>query len=290
MAATKRVTVTTLQKMKEQNEPIAMVTAYDAPSAAVAEAGGADVLLVGDSLGMVVLGYDSTVPVTMEEMTHHTKAVSRKSQRALVVTDLPFLTAHLQKDEVLKAAARLLQEGGAQAVKVEGAHAVLSGIEACVAAGIPVMGHIGLTPQSVHQLGGYRIQGKDSETAQRLLEEAQTLEAAGVFALVLECVPEELAQRISQELTIPTIGIGAGRGCDGQVLVYHDLLGYGSGGRVPSFVKTYASIGEAARQGVHSFVEEVKSGRFPTEEHVFRLDPAVMEGLYGGRTSDGSDL
>jgi 3-methyl-2-oxobutanoate hydroxymethyltransferase len=289
MAATKRVTVTTLRRMKEQKEPIAMITAYDAPSAVVAEAGGADVILVGDSLGMVVLGYDSTVPVTLADMIHHTKAVARRNRRALLVTDLPFLTAHLQKDDVLKAAARLMQEGGAQAVKVEGAHAVLPSIQACIAAGIPVMGHIGLTPQSVHQLGGYRIQGKDRETAQRLLEEAQVLEAAGVFALVLECVPEELAQRISQRLTIPTIGIGAGRGCDGQVLVFHDLVGYGSGGRVPSFVKQYASIGENAQEGVQRYVEEVKSGRFPTEEHVFRMDPAVVEGLYGGGATNGSD-
>ncbi|PTM58745.1 ketopantoate hydroxymethyltransferase [Desmospora activa DSM 45169] len=289
MTTTKRMTVTTLRRMKEQKEPIAMVTAYDAPSAVFAEAGGADVLLVGDSVGMVVLGYDSTVPVTIDEMLHHTKAVTRKSRRALVVTDLPFLTAHLQKEEVLKAAGRLLQEGGAQAVKVEGGHAVIPGIEACVAAGIPVMGHIGLTPQSVNQLGGYRIQGKNIKEARRLLEEAQALEAAGVFALVLECVPEELAIRISRELTIPTIGIGAGRGCDGQVLVYHDLLGYGDG-RVPSFVKQYASIGEAARTGIGSYVKDVKAGHFPTEKHTFRMDAAVAEGLYGGKAFDGSDI
>lgn len=288
MAASKRVTVTALRRMKEQKEPIAMVTAYDAPAAVFAESGGADVLLVGDSLGMVVLGYDSTVPVTMEDMIHHTKAVTRKSRRALVVADLPFLTAHLHKDEVLRAAGRLLQEGGAQAVKVEGAQTVLSGIEACVAAGIPVMGHIGLTPQSVHQLGGYRIQGRELKEARRLREEAQALQAAGVFALVLECVPEELARRISCELTIPTIGIGAGRGCDGQVLVYHDLLGYGDG-RVPSFAKVYASMGDSAREAIQSFVEEVKGGRFPTEEHVFQMDASVVEGLYGGKVSDGSD-
>lgn len=276
----KSVTLRTLSRMKAENSKIAMVTAYDYPSAKLAEAGGADLLLVGDSLGMVVLGYDSTVPVTLEDMVHHTKAVTRGSQRALVVADLPFLTAHLDREEVLKAAGRLMQEGGARAVKVEGCDAVLPGIRACVAAGIPVMGHIGLTPQAVHQLGGYRIQGKDAETARQLLEEARRLEEAGVFALVLECVPDEVASRITDSLSIPTIGIGAGGNCDGQVLVYHDLLQYGSEIQ-PSFVKPYAQIGEMAVQGIRTYVKEVREGSFPGEEHTFRA-PAVMDHLYGG--------
>ncbi|MFD1426110.1 3-methyl-2-oxobutanoate hydroxymethyltransferase [Kroppenstedtia sanguinis] len=280
----KSVTLRTLSRMKAENSKIAMITAYDYPSAKLAEAGGADLLLVGDSLGMVVLGYDSTVPVTMDDMIHHTRAVTRGSQRALVVADLPFLTAHLDREEVLKAAGRLMQEGGARAVKVEGGEAVLPGIRACTAAGIPVMGHIGLTPQSVHQLGGYRIQGKDAETAQRLLEEARQLEKAGAFALVLECVPDEVAAWITRSLSIPTIGIGAGVNCDGQVLVYHDLLQYGSEIQ-PSFVKTYAQLGEIAVQGIRNYVQEVREGSFPGEKHTFRA-PAVVDYLTGERKND----
>ena len=255
----KSVTLRTLSRMKAENTKIAMITAYDYPSAKLAEAGGADLLLVGDSLGMVVLGYDSTVPVTLEDMVHHTKAVTRGSQRALVVSDLPFLTAHLTPEKVLKAAGRLMQEGGARAVKVEGCDAVLPGIRACVAAGIPVMGHIGLTPQAVHQLGGYRIQGRDAESARQLLEEARRLEEAGVFALVLECVPDEVASRITRSLSIPTIGIGAGRNCDGQVLVYHDVLQYGSEIQ-PSFVKSYGQVGEMAVKGIRILCERGSGG------------------------------
>ncbi|PTX59936.1 ketopantoate hydroxymethyltransferase [Melghirimyces profundicolus] len=277
-----QVTLRTLDQMKQEQTKIAMVTAYDYPSAKLAEAGGADLLLVGDSLGMVVLGYDSTVRVTLDEMLHHTKAVVRGATRPLVVTDLPFLTAHLSREEALKAAGRLLQEGGAQAVKVEGCNGVLENIRACVEAGIPVMGHIGLTPQSVHQLGGYRIQGKDADSARRLMEEAKRLEEAGIFALVLECVPEEVAERITGGLTIPTIGIGAGRACDGQVLVYHDLLQYGSDLK-PRFVKAYARTGEEAVRGISRYVQEVREGMFPGEEHTFHLHASVVDRLYGGK-------
>ncbi|SMO43236.1 3-methyl-2-oxobutanoate hydroxymethyltransferase [Melghirimyces algeriensis] len=281
----KKVTLRTLHQMKNQGTKIAMVTAYDYPSAKMAEAGGADLLLVGDSLGMVVLGYESTVPVTLEDMLHHTKAVVRGAHHSLVVSDLPFLTAHLGREDVLKAAGRLMQEGGAQAVKVEGCNnAVLDGIRACVDAGIPVMGHIGLTPQSVHQLGGYRIQGRDLESAKQLMDDAKRLEEAGVFSIVLECVPEEVTARITEALNVPTIGIGAGRFCDGQVLVYHDLLQYGSE-MSPSFVKTYAKTGEEVIRGIATYVREVREGAFPDKKHTFQLHPSVMDTLYGGRSS-----
>ncbi|MFC4078055.1 3-methyl-2-oxobutanoate hydroxymethyltransferase [Salinithrix halophila] len=280
MAQEKTVTLRTLRRMKKEGERIAMVTAYDYPSARLAEEAGTDIILVGDSLGMVVLGYDSTVPVTLEEMLHHTKAVTRGARRPLVVTDLPFLTAHLSKDDVLRAAGRLMQEGGARAVKIEGGEEVLSAVRSCVAAGIPVMAHIGLTPQSVHQLGGYLIQGRELESARRLIHEAKQLEEAGAFAVVLECVPEELAESIAQTVSIPVIGIGAGRGCDGQVLVYHDLLQYGAGSS-PSFVKVFSQTGQSALSGLQSYVEEVRSGAFPSEEHVFPLKSGVLERLYG---------
>lgn len=273
-----RVTLRTLDRMKKEGTKIAMVTAYDYPSAKLADAGGADLLLVGDSLGMVVLGYESTVPVTLSDMLHHTQAVVRGANRPLVVTDLPFLTAHLSRDEVLKAAGRIIQEGGAGAIKVEGCEEVLAGIRACVGAGIPVMGHIGLTPQAVHQLG-YRVQGKDLASAQKLVEEAERLTDAGVFALVLECVPEEVAAQIQQRLPIPVIGIGAGRHCDGQVLVYHDLLQYASEIR-PSFVKTYAKIGDEVEQGIRQYVQEVRQGTFPGTDHIYSLPSAVKERLF----------
>ncbi|MBO2531542.1 ketopantoate hydroxymethyltransferase [Planifilum fulgidum] len=281
MGKSSKVTTRTLSRMKQKGEPIAMLTAYDYPSAKLAEAAGVDVILVGDSLGMVVLGYDSTVPVTLDDMTHHTKAVVRGAERAMVVADLPFLTAHLGKEEVLRAAGRLMQEGGAQGVKMEGGEAIVDAVRACTAAGIPVMGHLGLTPQSVHQLGGYRIQGKDAEMARRILREARMLEEAGIFALVLECVPEELAREITGAVSVPTIGIGAGRHCDGQVLVYHDVLQMASDIR-PSFVKTYAEVGKQIVDALRRYVEDVRERRFPEEEHVFH-SPEVQAALYGGR-------
>lgn len=278
----KKVTRRTLARMKQNKEPIAMITAYDYPSAKMVEQAGADLILVGDSLGMVVLGYESTIPVTLEDMVHHTKAVTRGAKRAMVIADMPFMTAHLSKDEVLRAAGRLMQEAGAYGVKMEGGSEILANVKALTLAGIPVMGHLGLTPQSVNQIGGYLIQGKDVKTAGHLLEEAKRLEEAGAFALVLECVPEELAQLISETCTVPVIGIGAGRFCDGQVLVFHDLLSLG-GDWHPSFVKVYAEIGKAMVHGIESYVKEVKQRTFPDETHVSHMASDLVEHLYGGQ-------
>ncbi|MFC7442086.1 3-methyl-2-oxobutanoate hydroxymethyltransferase [Laceyella putida] len=278
----RRVTTRTLVKMKQEHEPIAMITAYDYPAAKMAEAAGADMILVGDSLGMVVLGYDSTIPVTLEDMLHHTKAVTRGAKRAMVIADLPFMMAHLSRDEVLKAAARLMQEGGAYGVKLEGGREIIENVRALTQAGIPVVGHLGLTPQSVNQLGGYMIQGKELAAAERLIEEAQSLEEAGICALVLECVPEELARLISEKLHVPTIGIGAGRYCDGQVLVYHDVLAL-SGEWHPSFVKVYRKAGQMMTEGIAEYVQEVKNRQFPQAEHVTHLEDETAGRLYGAK-------
>lgn len=274
------VTTADLRKSKQSRQPIAMVTAYDYPSAKLVDEAGVDVILVGDSLGMVVLGYDSTIPVTMEEMIHHSKAVARGTKRAFVVTDMPFLSYHGTVEEAVKNAGRLMQEGMAKAVKIEGGLEIAPVVRRCTQAGIPVMGHIGLTPQSVHQLGGYRVQGKDIESAKRLIEEAKALEEAGAFAVVLECVPEEVAAKVTDSISIPTIGIGAGVRCDGQVLVYHDLLSYASQLR-PKFVKSYARIGEAIQQAVSDYVTEVKASRFPAAEHTFAANEETIKQLYG---------
>lgn len=284
MSRKQQVTRKTLNKAKKNNEPIVMITAYDYPSAKLAEQAGAEILLVGDSVGTTVLGYDSTIPVTLEDILHHAKAVSRAVHQAMVIADLPFMVAHLERNEVLKAAARLMQEAGVYGVKIEGGSEVVENITALTEAGVPVMGHLGLTPQSVNQLGGYLIQGKDSHTAQKIMEDAQRLEAAGVFGLVLECVPEELASTIRQQVTIPVIGIGAGRECDGQVLVFHDLLGIGSEFS-PSFVKTYAEVGRMISEGITSYVQEVKNKQFPQEKHVFHLSGETIKQVYGGKES-----
>ncbi|MCS1351014.1 3-methyl-2-oxobutanoate hydroxymethyltransferase [Mechercharimyces sp. CAU 1602] len=278
----KKVTTRTLRKMKVEQSPITMLTAYDYPSAKLADQAGAEMILVGDSLGMVVLGYDSTVPVTLDDMVHHTKAVARGSKHSFICSDLPFLTAHLGREDVLRAAGRLVQEAGAHAVKMEGGIEIIEGIRACIQAGIPVVGHLGLTPQSVHQLGGYRIQGRDLASAREIVANAKLLEEAGICALVLECVPAEVAQEVSATIDVPTIGIGAGRHCDGQVLVYHDLLQYGSDIH-PSFVKTYADLGEQAVKGMKQFIEEVRAGVFPGPEHSSHLSEEVVEGLYGAK-------
>lgn len=272
------ITTSTLHALKVQGQPIAVVTAYDYPSAQLAEQAGADVLLVGDSLGMVVLGYESTVPVTLDEMIHHTKAVTRAAKRSLVVADLPFATYHGGVERTLTNAARLLQEGLAKAVKMEGGREIIDSVRVCVKAGIPVMGHIGLTPQSVHQLGGYKVHGREPEQARQLLEDALALEQAGVFAVVLEMVPEPLARSISELLSVPTIGIGAGRGCDGQVLVYHDLLTYGSP-LAPKFVKRYATLADVAQAGLTQYVREVKERQFPADQHVFSMDETVVHSV-----------
>lgn len=268
-------------KMKVKKEKIAMITAYDYPSAKQAETGGADVILVGDSLGMTVLGYESTVQVTLEDMVHHTKAVKRGARETFVITDLPFMTYHINKEETLKAARRVIQEGGADAVKVEGAESVVERVRELTSAGVPVCAHLGLTPQSVGVLGGYKVQGKTAEAAQRLLEDAKAVEQAGAFMLVLECVPHQVAQSVSEAVHIPVIGIGAGAQTDGQVLVYHDILRYGVE-RTAKFVKSYADFNKEGIAAVSSYVSDVKTGVFPEEAHTFTMDEEELDRLYGG--------
>ncbi|MEK0314087.1 3-methyl-2-oxobutanoate hydroxymethyltransferase [Cohnella sp. 56] len=277
-----------LKKMKSQGLPIAMVTAYDYPSARLAEEAGVDVLLVGDSLGNVVLGYDTTVPVTLDNMVYHTRAVVRGAPGTMVVADLPFATYRGSKEQTLRNAARLMQEGGAHAVKLEGGAELADEVRLLVSAGIPVLGHLGLTPQSVLQIGGYKVQGRDDAESARLLADAQALEEAGAFGIVLELVVEPVAAAVSRALAIPTISIGAGRGCDGQVLVYHDLLRYGSGIRDKRFVKAYADVGETVRTAISQYVNEVKTGRFPDEANAFQAqaqpEDTSAAKLYGGDT------
>jgi 3-methyl-2-oxobutanoate hydroxymethyltransferase len=268
-------------KMKENNEKIVMLTAYDYPSAKQAEEGGVDIILVGDSLGMVVLGYDSTIPVTLEDMIHHTKAVKRGAKDTFILADLPFLTYHLSVRDTLMNAGRLIQETGAHAVKLEGADDVLEKIAALTNAGIPVCAHLGLTPQSVGVLGGYKVQGKDAEAARKLIDDAKKCEEAGAFAIVLECVPKQLAEEITQSLSIPIIGIGAGIEVDGQVLVYHDILGYGVE-RVPKFVKQYHSVNPFMIESIQAYAADVKNKQFPEDKHSFTMKEQELKGLYGG--------
>lgn len=279
------VTTATLRKKKRDKEPIVMVTAYDYPSARLVEEAGVDVILVGDSLGMVVLGYESTIPVTVDDMLHHTKAVTRGAKRAMVVTDMPFASYHGSIDQSLHHASRIMQEGLTKGVKMEGGREIAHTIESCVRAGIPIMGHLGLTPQSVHQFGGYKVQGKTSQAAQKLLEDAKILEDSGAFSIVLECVPSELAKAVSDQLSIPVIGIGAGVECDGQVLVFHDLLQYASSIR-PKFVKSYADIGQYVVEAVSHYAHEVRERSFPSREHSFYMsDESVLQQIYGGSTT-----
>lgn len=259
-----KVTPPMLSELKRRGEPIAVLTAYDFPMARLADEAGAEVLLVGDSLGMVVLGYESTLPVTMEEMLHHVKAVARARPSGLVVGDMPFMSYQVSEAQAVANAGRFVQEGGADAVKLEGGERVLAAVRRIVEIGIPVMGHLGLTPQSVLAFGGYKVQARGEAEQERLLREAQALERAGCFAVVLEGIPARLGAAVSRELTIPTIGIGAGPGCDGQVLVSHDLLGY-TQGRTPRFVRRYAELAETVRGGFAAFVADVKARRFPGE-------------------------
>jgi len=263
-----KVTRATLLDLKKRGERIVMVTAYDHPFAKLADAAGVDVLLVGDTLGMVVLGFDSTLPVTMAHMLHHVGAVARARTAAMVVGDLPFMSYQASVEDAVRNAGRMVQEGGAEAVKLEGGEAVRPMVEAIARAGIPVMGHIGLTPQSVHQLGGYRVQGRDATAAERLMRDALALQAAGCFALVLEAIPDSVARDITTGLGIPTIGIGAGPHCDGQVLVLHDLLGLYAE-FVPKFVRRYAHLAETARAALEAYVHDVRGGRFPGKEHSY---------------------
>ncbi|EMA6341941.1 3-methyl-2-oxobutanoate hydroxymethyltransferase [Bacillus cytotoxicus] len=275
-------TKTDFLKMKQKGEPITMLTAYDYPSAKLVEEAEIDMILVGDSLGMVVLGYDSTVPVTVEDMIHHTKAVRRGAKNTFVVTDMPFMSYHVSLAETMHHARRIVQEGGAHALKVEGAGEVISTIHYLTNAGIPVVAHLGLTPQSVGVLGGYKVQGKDAESAKQLIEDAKKCEDAGAIALVLECVPMQLAKIISDELVIPTIGIGAGKDVDGQVLVYHDLISYGVN-RVPKFVKQYTAVQDEIVRGISQYVAEVKTRQFPEEQYSFTMKEEEYVALYGGK-------
>ena len=273
-----RVTARHITQMKAKGEKIPMVTAYDYTSARLADEAGLPLLLVGDSLGMVVLGYDSTIPVTMEDMLHHIKAVSRGAQKAHIVGDLPYMTYHVDASQALTNAGRLIQEGGAQSVKLEGGESVADKVHRIVECGIPVMGHIGLTPQSANALGGYRVQGRGRQEAVQLLKDACALEEAGAYAVVLELVPAPLARIISQRLTIPTIGIGAGPHCDGQVQVLHDMLGLYTD-FVPKHTKQYLRLAEDMKGALGRYAEEVKDGSFPTEKESFDMDEAVVEGL-----------
>ena len=262
------VTIRDIRGFKERGERFTMLTAYDALSARLIDEAGIPLILVGDTLAEVMLGYDSTVPVTMEEMLHHTKAVRRGVTNALIVGDLPFMSYQASVEEGMRNAGRFLKEAGARAVKLEGGGRVLELVHRLTESGIPVMGHLGLTPQSVNQFGGYRIQGRIAEDAQRILQDAKDLEAAGVFALVLECVPADLAQEITSTLSVPTIGIGAGPRCDAQVLVYHDFLGINMG-RLAKYVKKYASLGEQIKAAAETFAEEVRTGIYPDAEHSY---------------------
>ena len=273
---TKKLTVFDIINMKAAGDRIAALTGFDAGSAAFLDQAGIDIILVGDSLGMVVLGYESTVPVTMDEMIHHAKAAKRGCNRALLVGDMPFLSYQADKRDAILNAGRFIKEGGCDAVKLEGGKEVSEIVRAIVRAGIPVMGHIGLTPQTAGQLGGYKIQGNDAESARRILNEATALEDAGVFSLVLECIPDKLAEVVTDAISIPTIGIGAGPCCDGQILVTHDLLGMFEK-FVPSFVKTYVKLAPQIKEAVTSFREEVKSGRFPDQDHSFTMKVDIKE-------------
>jgi 3-methyl-2-oxobutanoate hydroxymethyltransferase len=271
-----KLALTELAELKARNQPIAMITAYDAPSGRLADAAGADVILVGDSAAMTVLGHDSTVPATMDEMVVLTRAVTRGASRPLVVADMPFGSFQVSDEAAVENGVRFLKEAGADAVKVEGAGATLSRVHALVGAGVPVMGHIGLTPQSATMLGGFKAQGRTAEKARRLYDDALALQAAGVFSLVLEAVPAPVAARITEALAIPTIGIGAGVDCDGQVLVWHDLLGLYEG-HAPRFVKQYADLATEIRTAVAAYVDEVRGRRFPEERHTYSMPDEELE-------------
>ena len=273
-----RISTLNILKMKSDSSKFAMVTAYDYTSAQLADRAGIPVLLVGDSLGMVVMGHDSTIPVTIDDIIRHTQMVVRGSQTSLVVSDLPFLTYQISRSQALSNAARLIQEGGCQSIKLEGGEPIAESVEAIVQSGIPVMGHLGLTPQHVHTLGGFRTQGRTQASAQQLINDALCLQQAGAYAIVLELVPLELAGLITNTLNIPTIGIGAGPNCDGQVQVFHDLLGLFTD-FTPKHSKQYAQLAQTTVEALTSFVSEVNSGVFPTEQNSSHLEPSVLEQL-----------
>jgi 3-methyl-2-oxobutanoate hydroxymethyltransferase len=287
-----KLPLTELADMKRRREPIVMVTAYDYPSGRIADAAGIDIVLVGDSAAMTVLGNDSTVPATMEEMLMLTRAAARGAERPLVVADMPFGSFQVSDEDAVRNGVRFVKEAGAEAVKLEGAGATLSRVIALVGAGIPVMGHVGLTPQSATMLGGFRAQGRTAEKARHLLQDARALEAAGCFAVVLEAVPAQVAARITESLAVPTIGIGSGRGCDGQVLVFHDLLGLYDG-KAPRFVKRYADRAVETRSALERYAADVRSGSFPAEEHTYSIPEdelaAFEEAISGSRAESGTE-
>jgi 3-methyl-2-oxobutanoate hydroxymethyltransferase len=274
----RRVSITDLKAMKKRGERIAMLTAYDYPSARMVEEAGVPIILVGDSLGMVVLGYDSTIPVTMDEMLHHVKAVVRGTRRAHVVADMPFMSYQAGPQDALRNAGRMLKEGGAQSVKLEGGQRTAEAVRLLVASGIPVMGHLGLTPQSVNQIGGYKVQGKTPAAAVKLVNDAVTLAEAGAYAIVLETIPAQLAKMVTEKVSVPTIGIGAGPHCDGQVQVFHDMLGLFAD-FVPKHAKRYARIGEVVVEAVSRYVDEVQEGDFPTDKESFFVDESAFSEL-----------
>jgi len=273
-----RTTIIQIKEMKQKGKKIPMLTAYDYATAKLIDGVGVPLILVGDSLGMVVLGYESTIPVTMDEMLHHTKAVVRGTEQALIIGDMPFMTYHASVSEALHNAARFIQEGGAQAVKLEGGETMAETVRRIVECGIPVMGHIGLTPQSVHQLGGFKVQGKTQEAAIRLVKDACALEEAGVFSIVLEAVPTPLAKIITKKVGVPTIGIGAGPFCDGQVQVVSDLLGLFTD-FVPKHAKQYARLSDIIKQAVGDYINEVQAGTFPTDKQSYTMDESLLAGL-----------
>ncbi|MGI6065309.1 MAG: 3-methyl-2-oxobutanoate hydroxymethyltransferase [Bacillota bacterium] len=266
----KKLTIPGMKAMKKAGKKFVMSTAYDYPSALLIEKTDIETILVGDSLGMTMLGYDSTVPVTMEDMIHHIKPVVKGAPNCFVVGDLPFGSYQISIEDAVKNAVRIMKDGGADAVKLEGGEAVAETVRVLVGAGIPVMAHIGLTPQTVSQLGGYKVQGRDAQSAKRIFEDAQILQEAGAFSVVLECVPAPIAKLITEKLSIPTIGIGAGADCDGQVLVFHDMLGLFDK-FLPKFAKRYANLGPTIVEALSSYSEEVRTGRFPDEEHSFAM-------------------
>lgn len=272
-------TVSTFREQKAKGEKISMLTAYDYSTAKLMDEAGINGILVGDSLGMVVLGYEDTLPVTMEDMIHHTAAVCRGAKNTLVVGDMPFMSYQVSVEEAVYNAGRLMKEGRCQAVKLEGGASACPQIRAITNASIPVMAHIGLTPQSINAFGGFKVQGKSEEAAKKLLEDAKAVEEAGAFAVVLECVPAKLAELISKSISIPTIGIGAGAGCDGQILVYQDMLGLFSD-FTPKFVKKYANVGEMMTQAFRDYIADVQEGSFPAREHTFAISEDVIKKLY----------
>ena len=273
-----RMTIGEIREMKERGEKVPMLTAYDFVTAKLVDEAGVPLILVGDSLGMVMLGYSSTLPVTMEDMLHHTKAVVRGAQQALVIGDMPFMTYHTSISDAQRNAARFIQEGGAQAVKLEGGVTVAEKVRSIVDCGIPVVGHIGLTPQSINQLGGYKVQGKTTEAALKMLKDAQVLEEAGAFAVILETVPTPLATLITQKISIPTIGIGAGIGCDGQVQVINDILGWYTD-FVPKHTKQYLKLADIMSNALTQYYNEVQTSSFPTEEQSFTMNESILAKL-----------